>query len=105
MKRKWLTILIISSLVFVVTYLVGSYNKHDFIPAATSLQQVVPVGFPAPFYRFEDNPFQCNSFCQARLKTFTGYITSSDSKYDLYKRGDASHGYGKLTNPRFSKPQ
>jgi hypothetical protein len=31
-------------------------QKHDIVHITTSLQQVIPDGFPQPVYRFEDNP-------------------------------------------------
>jgi len=114
MKRKWLTILIISSLVFVVSYLVGSCNKHDFVSGATSLQQVVPIGFPPPFYRFEDNPLTEEGFelgrrlfYDGRLSRDTGFPCSSCHQqiavFGTYEH-DRSHGYGMSHTLRNAPP-
>jgi hypothetical protein len=62
MKRQWLTILILFASVFIVSYLVGSCKKHDIVHITTSLEQVIPDGFPQPVYRFEDNPLTEKDF-------------------------------------------
>lgn len=75
MKRKWLTILILFSLVFIVSYLVGSCKKHDIVHATTSLQQVVPAGFPQPVYQFEDNPLTEEGFELGRKLFYDGRLS------------------------------
>ncbi len=103
MKRQWLTILILFASVFIVSYLVGSCKKHDIVHITTSLQQVIPDGFPQPVYRFEDNPlteegFQLGRklFYDGRLSRDTGFPCSSCHQeiaiFGTYEH-DRSHGY------------
>ena len=87
----------------IVSYLVGSCKKHDIVHIATSLQQVIPGGFPQPVYRFEDNPlteegFQLGRklFYDGRLSRDTGFPCSSCHQeiaiFGTYEH-DRSHGY------------
>jgi len=103
MKRQWLTILILFASVFIVSYLVGSCKKHDIVHITTSLDQVIPGGFPQPVYRFEDNPlteegFQLGRklFYDGRLSRDTGFPCSSCHQeiaiFGTYEH-DRSHGY------------
>jgi cytochrome c peroxidase len=103
MKRQWLTILILFASVFIVSYLVGSCKKHDIVHITTSLEQVIPDGFPQPVYRFEDNPlteegFQLGRklFYDGRLSRDTGFPCSSCHQeiaiFGTYEH-DRSHGY------------
>jgi len=104
MKQKWLTILILSLLVFIVSYFVGSRKKHDVVHVTTTLQQVIPDAFPQPVYAFEDNPqseegFQLGRklFYDERLSRDTGFPCSSCHQqiaiFGTYEH-DRSHGYG-----------
>ena len=103
MKRQWLTILILFTSVFIVSYLVGSCKKHDIVHITTSLQQVIPDGFPQPVYRFEDNPLTEEGFelgrklfYDGRLSRDTGFPCSSCHQeiaiFGTYEH-DRSHGY------------
>ncbi len=114
MKRKWLTILILCSLVFIVSYLVGSCKKHDIVHATTSLQQVIPAGFPHPVYQFEDNPLTVEGFelgrklfYDGRLSRDTGFPCSSCHQqiaiFGTYEH-DRSHGYGMSHTLRNAPP-
>jgi cytochrome c peroxidase len=81
MKRQWLTILILLSSVYIVSYLVGSCKKHDIVHFTTSLQQVIPDGFPQPVYRFEDNPLTEEGF-QIGRKLF--YDRFPETQFPLF---------------------
>jgi cytochrome c peroxidase len=103
MKRKWSAIFILVTSVIAISYLVGSCKKHDIIHYTTSLQQVIPAGFPQPTYTFQDNPlteetFQLGRklFYDGRLSRDTGFPCSSCHQeiavFGTYEH-DRSHGY------------
>ncbi len=103
MKRKWITILFLFTLIIVVSYLVDSCKKHEVLHVTTSLQQVIPSGFPAPVYGFEDNPLTEEGFAlgrklfyDGRLSRDSGFPCSSCHQqiavFGTYEH-DRSHGY------------
>jgi len=103
MKRKWLTILILFTSVIIVSYVVGSCKKHEILYTTTSLQQIIPAGFPAPLYTFQDNPLTEEGFelgrelfYDGRLSRDTGFPCSSCHQqvaiFGTYEH-DRSHGY------------
>jgi cytochrome c peroxidase len=114
MKRKWLTILILLSSIFIVSYLVGSCKKHDLAHFTTSLQQVIPDGFPQPVYQFEDNPLTEEGFELGRKLFYDGRL-SRDSAFPCSSchqqiaifgtyEHDRSHGYGMSHTLRNAPP-
>jgi len=114
MKRKWLTILILFSSIFIVSYLIGSCKKQDIVHPTTSLQQIIPAGFPQPVYTFQDNPLTEETFelgrklfYDGRLSRDTGFPCSSCHQqtaiFGTYEH-DRSHGYGMSHTLRNAPP-
>jgi cytochrome c peroxidase len=114
MKKRWLTIIILIIATISLSYIVGSCRKHDRIINTTSLQQIIPQGFPSPNYTFQDNPlteeaFQLGRklFYEGRLSRDSGFPCSSCHQqiavFGTYEH-DRSHGYGMSHTLRNAPP-
>jgi cytochrome c peroxidase len=86
-----------------VSYGFGSCRKQDNPNDLTLVQQEIPDGFPAPFYRFADNPLTKEGielgrqlFYDGRLSLDGNYPCSSCHQqigaFGTYQH-DRSHGY------------
>jgi cytochrome c peroxidase len=114
MKKSWLTIIILLSGTICISYIIGSCKKHDIIHVTTSLQQVIPAGFPQPNYKFEDNPLTEEAFQLGRKLFYDGRL-SRDSAFPCSSchqqiavfgtyEHDRSHGYGMSHTLRNAPP-
>ena len=103
MKRKWLTIFVLFISAVTISYLAGSCKKHEILHTTTSLQQVIPAGFPPPAYKFEDIPLTEEGFQLGRRLFYDGRL-SRDSAFPCASchqqiavfgtyEHDRSHGY------------
>ena len=71
-------IIIIISLfgtVILLSNLLGSCRKNHDFAATTALQQEIPEGFPAPVYRFQDNPLTKEGFELGRELFYDGRLS------------------------------
>lgn len=114
MKRKWFAIFLLMASAITVSYLLGSCKKHEIIHPATFLQQTIPAGFPAPAYKFEDNPLTEEAFQLGRKLFYDGRL-SRDSAFPCSSchqqiavfgtyEHDRSHGYGMSHTLRNAPP-
>jgi cytochrome c peroxidase len=114
MKKSGLTIIILVAVAVVVSDLIGSCRKHERIINTTSLQQIIPPGFPAPSYSFNDNPLTEEAFQLGRKLFYDGRL-SRDSNFPCSSchqqiaifgtyEHDRSHGYGMSHTLRNAPP-
>src|SRR5262245_44859456 len=114
MKRKSVAISILLISIISISYIIGSCRKHDRFFPTTSLQQVIPAGFPQPVYTFTDNPlteegFQLGRklFYDGRLSRDTNFPCASCHQqiaiFGTYDH-DRSHGYGMSHTLRNAPP-
>jgi cytochrome c peroxidase len=114
MKKSWLTIVILVIAAVSVSYGIGACQKHDRMLNTTSLQQIIPAGFPAPDYTFGDNPLTEEAFQLGRKLFYEGRL-SRDSAFPCASchqqtavfgtyEHDRSHGYGMSHTLRNAPP-
>jgi cytochrome c peroxidase len=114
MKKKWIVIAGLLSIVVCISLLQGSCKKHDRVVNTTPLQQIIPAGFPDPVYKFEDNPLTEEGFQLGRRLFYDGRL-SRDSNFPCASchqqiaifgtyQHDRSHGYGMSHTLRNAPP-
>ena len=79
MRKSLLTILVLSSFVFISSYLLGACNKDKHIDGLKLLPQEIPAGFPQPAYKFEDNPLSKEGFELGRKLFYDGRLSIDNS--------------------------
>src|SRR5438128_8690511 len=103
MKRKCLIIIGLLCSTIAASYLISSCNKQAETFRPTSLQQIIPAGFPAPVYTFEDNPLTEERFQLGRKLFYDGRLSLDGNFpcaschqqiaiFGTYEH-DRSHGY------------
>ena len=103
MKKSISTIALLILSVIVISYLLGACQKADNPNNLTLVAQEIPEGFPAPVYRFADNPLNKEEielgrqlFYDGRLSLDGNYPCSSCHQqlaaFGTYQH-DRSHGY------------
>jgi cytochrome c peroxidase len=75
LKKSVITILALFVIVSVISWLLGSCNKEQNTAGLTLVQQEVPDGFPAPSYRFEDNPLSKEGIELGRKLFYDGRLS------------------------------
>ena len=56
MNKTFVTILLLTASVALLSYGLGSCRKNDHSNNLTLVEQEIPEGFPPPIYKFSDNP-------------------------------------------------
>ena len=74
-RKSLLTILILSSVVILSSYLLGACKKDQNTKDLELLQQEIPAGFPQPVYKFEDNPLSKEGFELGRKLFYDGRLS------------------------------
>jgi cytochrome c peroxidase len=74
-KKSLFTIAILTLLVSVLAYGLGSCNKDENPNNLTPLSQEIPAGFPQPVYKFEDNPLTKEGFELGRKLFYDGRLS------------------------------
>ena len=103
MKKSISTIALLILSVIFISYLLGACQKADNPNNLTLVAQEIPEGFPAPVYRFADNPLSKEEielgrqlFYDGRLSLDGNYPCSSCHQqlaaFGTYQH-DRSHGY------------
>lgn len=75
MQKSLLTIFILITAIIQLSYLLGSCRKNDNNNHLEELQLLIPEGFPAPAYRFADNPLTKEGFELGRKLFYDGRLS------------------------------
>ena len=75
MRKSILTILFLSLVVVLSSYLLGSCKKDQNTDGLNLLQQEIPAGFPQPAYTFQDNPLSQEGFELGRKLFYDGRLS------------------------------
>lgn len=113
MRRKIITLVCITSLVVITTWLLESCKKSDLF-VGTVLKQETPAGFPDPIYKFIDNPLTEEGFELGRKLFYDGRL-SKDGNFPCAScheqraafgtfEHDRSHGYNNSHTLRNAPP-
>jgi cytochrome c peroxidase len=73
-RKTILAILSLSSIITLLSWIIGSCNKPDD-EISDSLEQVIPGGFPTPEYNFSDNPLSKAGFELGRKLFYDGRLS------------------------------
>lgn len=103
MKKAIATILLLITSVTLLSYGLGSCRKTDNPNNLTLVEQEIPEGFPAPFYRFADNPLTKEGIELGRQLFYDGRLSKDGNfpcaschqqiaAFGTYEH-DRSHGY------------
>lgn len=74
-RKSILTILFLSLVVVLSSYLLGSCKKDQNTDGLNLLQQEIPAGFPQPAYTFQDNPLSQEGFELGRKLFYDGRLS------------------------------
>lgn len=74
-RKSILTILFLSLVVVLSSYLLGSCKKDQNTDGLKLLQQEIPAGFPQPAYMFQDNPLSQEGFELGRKLFYDGRLS------------------------------
>lgn len=75
MRKSLLTISLLFSFAVLSSYLLGSCKKDQNTDGLQLIEQEIPAGFPAPAYRFEDNPLSKEGFELGRKLFYDGRLS------------------------------
>jgi cytochrome c peroxidase len=99
MRKSFLTIMILTVSVALVWYIMGSCRKNENPNDLQLMDQVVPEGFPAPTYRFADNPLSKEGFELGR-KLFYDGVLSLDGNFPCASCHQQIAGFGTYEHDR-----
>ena len=98
-RKSFLTILFLSLIVFLSTYLLGSCKKEQDTNGLAVLQQEIPAGFPQPAYTFQDNPLSKEGFELGRKLFYDGRL-SIDNLHPCSSCHQQIGGFGTFEHDR-----
>lgn len=75
MRKSVLTILILFSLAFGISWILGSCKKEQNTKGLELLQQKIPAGFPAPLLTYSNNPLTKEGFELGRKLFYDGRLS------------------------------
>ena len=99
MRKSLLTILILSSVVILSSYLLGACKKDQNTKGLELLQQEIPAGFAQPVYKFEDNPLSKEGFELGRKLFYDGRL-SIDNEHPCSSCHQQIAGFGTFEHDR-----
>ncbi len=91
--------MILAASIFCISNLLGSCKKEQNTKGLTLLAQELPSGFPAPVYRFADNPLTVEGFELGR-KLFYDNRLSSDTEHACASCHQQIAGFGTYEHDR-----
>lgn len=99
MRNSLLIISVLYCSVLSLSYILGSCKKDQNTDGLQKLQQEIPAGFPAPVYRFTDNPLSREGFELGR-KLFYDPILSIDGEHSCSSCHQQIAGFGTFQHDR-----
>jgi cytochrome c peroxidase len=99
LQKSLLTIFILSGILVLASYLIGSCRKNENPNGLQWVQQEIPAGFPQPVYTFTDNPLSKEGYELGRRLFYDGRL-SIDNLHSCSSCHQQIGGFGTFEHDR-----